>query len=1238
MERGMNRWQQWVILISSFFLSMGLAEAQTIWWDTGMAKLRQANRDVAGDPVPADADLCSEAGCVKGGVTLSAGRNEFEPFQIFIAASATALSQVNVTISDLADGRGNVIVSLANGRPKNIVIYREHYLPVTSTSSSEGKLGLWPDGLVPKVDEYFGEVRQMPEETTPAFPFNVAADQKQGIWVDVYIPQGTPAGIYRGTAQVTIGSTVAANIPIQLTVRNFDLPSIPSLKTAYAVGIGEVKTGHYGTAAVGDDKYWEIICLYTKEMLLHRVSNENVIWPRPLWNSTLGRINWSLPSISTTCNQRYPEFLSGGDPNLLPNGKLPGTKLTRARMRDGMGLSSTGVETVAYYRDYMDYINDRGWKSQLFYYLWDEPPYPSVSGVRRCDQNYSGTASTAWSDVYQKAKFFKDNAIDIPIMITSSRQASEDCFTNYLNVPDYTRYLDIWTVPNSWMNGKPTGAFPFNTNLRSSYDTIITAGKELWWYHACGSHGCGGSETGYPTPMADLPAIYSRAFEWLTYQYQIGYAAPGPQTQLYFDTVYAYQFPTNDPWKNIYYFTGNGDGTFFYPGRPDKIGGTKHIPIPSIRLKMLREGIEDYEYLTLVEAKKAKEGLDGKAWIKANILDTYMAAVDPADGVRKLITYVWNKNPGSPTSSTGLLRAREELAKVLSAQPDFTIAATPTSASVAVGSTTTSTVTVSSKDGFNASVGISCDASHPTLTCSYTPSSVTPPINGNATSTLTVRTQATTPIGNHTITVIGAAGDLSHPSTFTLTVRPAPDFQLTVSPASVSATAGSRAASTVTISSLNNFNSPVAMTCTTSNPGVTCSYGSTSVTPPVNGSGATAVNVQTSATLPAGSYSVTVRGTSGSLLHQATLALTVTAPTPPPPANVSDSFDRTNSTNLGSNWNEYLTDFEINGNQLRNIDAASQEAHWTRSIGADQDVSADCKVTVSGSSCGVMARWSNADNFYYVRLDAGMGDVALFKKVNGAYTKLAVATRPIGYNTYYRLRLVIKGSTINVYFAGEGASAIAVSDSSLATGEYAGIRSYASAAGNTWFDHFHVVSAAGNSLSDSFDRANSTSLGANWHEYMVDFEINGNLVRNVDTASQEARWTQSVGANQDVSADCRVAAAGNSCGVMARWSAAGNFYYARLDPGLDNIVLFKKVNGVYTLLGTATRTMAYNIFYRLRLVAKGSTLSVYFAGETTPAITLNDTSLGAGNYAGIRSYASAVGATGFDNFKVTAAP
>jgi len=47
-------------------------------------------------------------------------------------------------------------------------------------------------------------------------------------------------------------------------------------------------------------------------------------------------------------------------------------------------------------------------------------------------------------------------------------------------------------------------------------------------------------------------------------------------------------------------FGGNGDGTLLYPGLPSRIGGRTHIPIESVRLKLIREGLEDYEYLHML--------------------------------------------------------------------------------------------------------------------------------------------------------------------------------------------------------------------------------------------------------------------------------------------------------------------------------------------------------------------------------------------------------------------------------------------------------------------------------------------------------------------------------------------------------------------------------------------------------------------------------------------------------------
>jgi len=58
---------------------------------------------------------------------------------------------------------------------------------------------------------------------------------------------------------------------------------------------------------------------------------------------------------------------------------------------------------------------------------------------------------------------------------------------------------------------------------------------------------------------------------------------------------------------DVYRFGGNGDGTLFYPGTPRWIGGKTQIPIESLRLKMIRDGLEDYEYLALL-ARRAGAG------------------------------------------------------------------------------------------------------------------------------------------------------------------------------------------------------------------------------------------------------------------------------------------------------------------------------------------------------------------------------------------------------------------------------------------------------------------------------------------------------------------------------------------------------------------------------------------------------------------------------------------------------
>lgn len=177
----------------------------------------------------------------------------------------------------------------------------------------------------------------------------------------------------------------------------------------------------------------------------------------------------------------------------------------------------------------------------------------------------------------------------------------------------------------------------------------------------------------------------------------------------------------------------------------------------------------------------------------------------------------------------------------------------------------------------------------------------------------------------------------------------------------------------------------------------------------------------------------------------------------------------------------------------------------------------------------------------------------------------------------------------------------------------------------------------GLSFGDPFDRANSGSLGPSWNEYLTDFEIFSNQLRNANGKNLPvaAVANTAMGPDQDIAVDCLITAPGNSCAIMARWSDANNFYRVRLGVEQGNLAVFKTVNDTTTLLGSVGESLSFNTFYRMRMVVKGSALSIYFNNEAAPALTLTDTALTAGNYAGIRSFATAAGTTFYDNFSAS---
>jgi hypothetical protein len=202
--------------------------------------------------------------------------------------------------------------------------------------------------------------------------------------------------------------------------------------------------------------------------------------------------------------------------------------------------------------------------------------------------------------------------------------------------------------------------------------------------------------------------------------------------------------------------------------------------------------------------------------------------------------------------------------------PSFSLVATPTSLSITPGAAgQTIVVSAVSASGFTGTVTVAIAGLPSGVTAS--PASFT--LTSAAAQTVTLTAAGNAAAGGSTITFTGTSGTLSSAATVALTVT-SPDFTLAIAPTSLSLTiGGTGSAISVTATAVGLFTSTVAVAITGLPAGVAANPATLSLTPGTPQS--TTLSAATSAA--AGTATVTFTGTSGSLSHAATLALTVQA-------------------------------------------------------------------------------------------------------------------------------------------------------------------------------------------------------------------------------------------------------------------------------------------------------------------------------------------------------------------------
>lgn len=158
----------------------------------------------------------------------------------------------------------------------------------------------------------------------------------------------------------------------------------------------------------------------------------------------------------------------------------------------------------------------------------------------------------------------------------------------YFGNPDFTKDKTIYDLLAGYIN-----IWCFNTGFfdEKALDARRKAGNKIWNYVCCGPG------QPYANFFVEYAPIEHRMLFWQNYLYDV-------TGLLYWSTTYWGE--TKDPWENMATWGGlYGDGSLIYPGKKVGIDG----PVTSIRLETIRDGLEDYRYLRLLENKIGRDAV-----------------------------------------------------------------------------------------------------------------------------------------------------------------------------------------------------------------------------------------------------------------------------------------------------------------------------------------------------------------------------------------------------------------------------------------------------------------------------------------------------------------------------------------------------------------------------------------------------------------------------------------------------
>lgn len=464
---------------------------------------------------------------------------------LVVRTAANEAESVQLVVSPKADLE-DVRIGVEGAWTDAVTVRRVAYVPVALPTDEEGARCPWPDPLPPQ----------------DAAPFPVRAGENQPFWITVRPPKGTVKGRTVATLRVEMkrsGRTETVRIPLGIEVFGFELPDETTCRTA--LGLSPRAIFEYQPPKDEEDRR-RIFERYLKAFAEYRLSPYDPVPfdpPKCRWTSGPSKaepekfepvMDWT--DFDREMSRVIAKYhFNSFNLHLQGIGSGDGKRMREKPRICGFDGDEPGYQVLMgkYLGGFERHLAEKDWLDRAYVYWFDEPTveiYPEVMKV-------FGT--------------LKRHAPRLRRLLTEQPEK------------------ELAGGPNLWC--------PMLLNFHSPDEPARrAAGDDFWWYV------CTMPKAPFATLFIDHAGIELRTWLWQTWGEKVSGILVWATTV--WNCHSRYLGGRQDPWTDAMSWDesgnawGNGDGRFFYPPKSGE------DPVPTMRVAMLRDGLEDYEYFAIL--------------------------------------------------------------------------------------------------------------------------------------------------------------------------------------------------------------------------------------------------------------------------------------------------------------------------------------------------------------------------------------------------------------------------------------------------------------------------------------------------------------------------------------------------------------------------------------------------------------------------------------------------------------